>query len=96
MLGRACPCGQAQLTENARDKVVPSILPLSFSFDRVPDSCASRRGGGAKGRMWWDAGRRTEKQHSFDDFAACADYLSDSGLTSPSRLAIIVRARCWA
>lgn len=46
--------------------------------------------------MWWDAGRRTEKQHSFDDFAACADYLSDSGLTSPSRLAIIVRARCWA
>ena len=66
------------------------------NLKRKCDLCESRRGGGAKGRSWWDAGRRTEKQHSFDDFAACADYLSDSGLTSPSRLAIIVRARCWA
>ena len=50
------------------------------------------RGGSARGRSWWEAGRRTKAQNSFDDFAACADYLVDSGITSPNRLAIVVRA----
>ena len=53
------------------------------------------RGGSARGRSWWEAGRRTKSQNSFDDFAACADYLVDSGITSPNRLAIVVCA-CYA
>ena len=54
------------------------------------------RGGSARGRGWWEAGRRTKAQNSFDDFAACADYLVDSGITSPNRLAIVARARSAA
>jgi len=50
------------------------------------------RGGSAKGRGWWEAGRRIRKQNSYDDFAACADYLIDGGITSPNGLAIVVRA----
>ena len=53
------------------------------------------RGSSAKGRSWWEAGRRTKKQNSFDDFAACADYLVDSGITSPDSLAIMARAPPW-
>ena len=49
---------------------------------------ANLRGGGEFGEEWHKAGYLTNKQNVFDDFAACARYLIDTGYTNPSRLAI--------
>jgi prolyl oligopeptidase len=49
---------------------------------------AGLRGGYEEGEDWHRAGRRENKQHVFDDFAAAADHLVASGLTSRDRLAL--------
>jgi prolyl oligopeptidase len=46
------------------------------------------RGGGEFGEQWRKAGQLTNKQHTFDDFLACARRLIELGYTSPGRLAI--------
>lgn len=48
---------------------------------------ANIRGGGDLGRDWRDEGRGINKQTSFDDFIAAAEYLISSGITSKSNLA---------
>jgi prolyl oligopeptidase len=49
---------------------------------------AGIRGGSEHGEDWHRAGMRANKQRSFDDFLAAADWLVTEGLTSRSRLAI--------
>ncbi|HEX2119681.1 MAG TPA: prolyl oligopeptidase family serine peptidase, partial [Acidimicrobiales bacterium] len=49
---------------------------------------AGIRGGGEYGEDWHRAGMLGNKQQSFDDFYAAADWLVDHGRTSRSRLAI--------
>jgi len=49
---------------------------------------ACLRGGGEYGEEWHRDGMREVKQHVFDDFVACADWLVDSAHTSPVNLAI--------
>lgn len=49
---------------------------------------ANLRGGGEYGEEWHRAGTYERKQNVFDDFAACAQHLIDSGITSPERLAV--------
>ena len=46
------------------------------------------RGGGEYGEEWHKAGMREKKQNVFDDFIAAAEWLTSSGWTKPSRLAI--------
>lgn len=46
------------------------------------------RGGSEFGEEWHKAGMLTHKQNVFDDFAACAQYLIETGYTNPSKLAI--------
>ncbi len=48
----------------------------------------SLRGGGEFGEKWHLAGMRAHKQNVFDDFAAAAEWLIQSGYTSPARLGI--------
>ncbi|MGH7870460.1 MAG: prolyl oligopeptidase family serine peptidase, partial [Candidatus Dormibacteraceae bacterium] len=50
---------------------------------------ANLRGGGEYGEDWHKAGALTHKQNVFDDFAACAEYLTKAGYTSPSQFAIM-------
>jgi prolyl oligopeptidase len=49
---------------------------------------ANLRGGGEFGEEWHKAGNLTNKQNVFDDFAACAQYLIETGYTNPAKLAI--------
>ena len=53
---------------------------------------ASLRGGGEYGKTWHDDGRLANKQHVFDDAAACARWLVSEGWTRPERLAITGRS----
>ena len=50
---------------------------------------ANIRGGGEYGDAWHQAGRLLTKQNCFDDFAACAQHLVTTGVTTVDRLAII-------
>jgi prolyl oligopeptidase len=49
---------------------------------------ASIRGGGEYGQKWHDGGRLANKQNSFDDFIASAEWLIVNGYTRPDRLGI--------
>ena len=49
---------------------------------------ATLRGGDEFGEQWHRDGMLTNKQHVFDDFEAAAQWLVDSGYTSPRHLAI--------
>jgi prolyl oligopeptidase len=49
---------------------------------------ATLRGGNEFGEEWHKGGMLTNKQNVFDDFNAAAQYLVDSGYTSPAHLAI--------
>jgi prolyl oligopeptidase len=49
---------------------------------------AGVRGGGERGESWHEAGKRANKQTTFDDFIAAADWLVDHGYTSRERLAV--------
>jgi prolyl oligopeptidase len=53
---------------------------------------ASLRGGSEYGAAWHDDGRLANKQHVFDDFAACLRWLASSGWTRPERIGITGRS----
>jgi prolyl oligopeptidase len=45
------------------------------------------RGGGEYGEDWHNAGRKLTKQHTIDDFIACAQFLIENNYTSRAQLA---------
>ena len=72
---------------------VPLTPTFSVTFAAWLDrggvlAVANLRGGGEYGKAWHDAGRLDRKQNVFDDFAACARWLADSGWSTPDRIAI--------
>lgn len=46
------------------------------------------RGGGESGKEWHDGGRARNRQLSFDDFIAAAEWLCRQGLTTPGQIGI--------
>jgi prolyl oligopeptidase len=65
-----------------------SPAAVALTDDAGVFSVACIRGGAEEGEDWHRAGMRDRKQQVFDDFAAAADHLVDSGRTSRDRLAI--------
>lgn len=63
-----------------------SVSRLSLLDRGAAFVIAHIRGGGEMGRHWYDDGKLERKQHTFDDFIACARHLVDTGWTSPDRL----------
>jgi prolyl oligopeptidase len=49
---------------------------------------ANLRGGGEYGTEWHEAGTKLRKQNVFDDFIACAEWLTKERYTQPAKLAI--------
>jgi oligopeptidase B len=70
-------------------------MPAGFGFSRLAlldrgfvFVIAHIRGGGELGEPWREAGRMMQKQNTFDDFIACAEFLIREKYTSKDRLAI--------
>ncbi len=49
---------------------------------------AQVRGGGEYGTVWYNDGRMLNKQNTYNDVAAVANYLINNGYTNPSKLAL--------
>lgn len=49
---------------------------------------AGIRGGGERGRAWYEGGKLQNKMNSFTDFVACLDYLQGKGLTTSAQTVI--------
>ena len=67
----------------------PAFRPtwLAFLEKGGVYAIAHVRGGGEYGEDWHNGGRLLTKQHTIDDFLACAQYLIDHKYTSTERLA---------
>lgn len=53
---------------------------------------AAVRGGGERGSSWADAARGTQRQRSYDDFAAVAEDLVRTGFSAPRRIGVFGRS----
>lgn len=61
-----------------------TILPL---LDHgVTYAIAHIRGGGEKGRSWYEDAKYLTKAKTFDDFISCAEYLIDTKVTKPEMM----------
>ncbi len=69
----------------------PNFMPqrLLWLEEGYVYAVANIRGGGEYGVEWHHGGRLTTKQNCFDDFAACADHLVETGVTTRDKLAIM-------
>lgn len=67
----------------------PAFVPTRLAFFERGGiyAAAHVRGGGEYGEDWHNAGRLLTKQHTIDDFIACAQYLIAQKYTSPAKLA---------
>lgn len=67
----------------------PTFRPTSLAFLEKGGvfAVAHVRGGGEYGEDWHNGGRLLTKQHTIDDFLACAQYLIDHKYTSTTKLA---------
>ena len=63
-----------------------SVSRLSLLDRGAAFAIAHVRGGGELGRRWYDDGKLASKQHTFDDFVACARHLVAAGWTTADRL----------
>lgn len=64
------------------------INNISLLDRGVVFAIAQVRGGGERGRTWYEQGRLMNKKNTFTDFISAAETLVELGYTSPERLAI--------
>ncbi|UCH96432.1 MAG: S9 family peptidase [Candidatus Aminicenantes bacterium] len=68
----------------------PVFMPMFFIWLEAGGMLAvpNLRGGGEYGRKWYEAGIRENKQNSFDDCIAAAEWLIENKYTNPRKLAL--------
>ncbi|MFA6603292.1 MAG: prolyl oligopeptidase family serine peptidase [Patescibacteria group bacterium] len=79
-------CGYGGFDISLTPSFMKSVVP--FLEHGGVYAIANLRGGGEFGAAWHEAGMKKNKQNVFDDFAAAARWLIDSGYTRRERLAI--------
>jgi oligopeptidase B len=65
-----------------------SLLQLNLLDRGFIFAIAHIRGGGEKGRRWYDEGKMLHKRNTFTDFVAAAEHLIAEGFTAADRLVI--------
>jgi prolyl oligopeptidase len=50
------------------------------------------RGGGAKGKKWHDAGKKTTKHNSWKDLISCIDFLIENNYTNKDKVTLYGRS----
>ncbi|MCY4199621.1 MAG: prolyl oligopeptidase family serine peptidase [Gammaproteobacteria bacterium] len=65
-----------------------SPLPVSWLEAGGAYAIANIRGGGEFGPAWHQAALQANRQRAYDDFAAVAEDLTDTGVTAPAKLGI--------
>jgi len=72
------------------DSLAPTFSPNIAAWLELGGvyAVANLRGGGEYGRVWHEAGMKTQKQNVFDDFIAAAEYLTAHHWSSRESLAI--------
>jgi oligopeptidase B len=65
-----------------------STARISLLDRGVIFAIAHIRGGGDRGKLWYEAGKLTRKKNTFTDFIACAESLVRRRYTAPDRLVI--------
>ena len=70
--------------------IAPSFSPTRLAWLERGGiiAYAHVRGGGEKGEAWHLGGQKQTKQHTIDDFVACARYMIARGYTSRAHLAV--------
>ena len=70
--------------------LTPGFSPVRMAWLEAGGAfaLANIRGGGEFGRAWHEAGKRENKQNSFDDFIAAGEYLIREGIAAKGGLAI--------
>lgn len=70
--------------------LTPAYSPVRMAWLEAGGAfaLANIRGGGEFGRSWYEAGRRENKQNSFDDFIAAGEFLIREGIAGKGQLAI--------
>ncbi|RFA14436.1 oligopeptidase B [Subtercola boreus] len=63
-----------------------SVARLSLLDRGVVFAIAHVRGGGERGRWWYEQGKKLAKRNTFSDFIAAAHHLVDTGNTTPAQL----------
>src|SRR5699024_3813005 len=63
-----------------------SIARLSLLDRGMTYVVAHVRGGGERGRHWYEQGKTLAKRNTFTDFIACARHLVYTGVTAPGRM----------
>ncbi|GAA2139100.1 prolyl oligopeptidase family serine peptidase [Kitasatospora kazusensis] len=71
--------------------IVPGYAPQALAWAEAGGvyAFACLRGGAEEGEQWHRAGRREQKQNTFDDLDAAADWLVAEGWADPARLGLV-------
>lgn len=72
----------------SRESVAFNPLWLTWLERGFVVAIAHVRGGGLLGESWYQNGKLSKKQNSFNDFISCAEYLLREGYTSADKLGI--------